>query len=277
MTKHLGIMAPRRAWSEFEVEVLRMHYATTLTHLLAELFRRPEGQVYAQAHRIGLHKAEEFQATSASGRIALRGGALEHRNTVQARPGATEQGQEDARLCAGQHGQDAIQAWIEARDLATGWHMRDQPRRVSLDKKRRRWHRPAALVLEAGASLGVDPRPMARFPRATWSSSRWASSPTCSRRSPSTGSSASTRRELMLRNTFHNLPQPLREIVHLRLRNHQRDQPPRQRGFPCRKNIDDLRTALFEHARRSAGRHSGHRPCAGHQRDRKDDLRYREG
>lgn len=75
MTKSRGIMALRRPWSEFELEVMRVHYATTPGRDLAELFGRPVGHVYAQAGRMGLCKAAEFQASSASGRI-LRGGRL---------------------------------------------------------------------------------------------------------------------------------------------------------------------------------------------------------
>lgn len=68
MTKSRRILAPRRAWSEFELAVMRMHYPQTIAADLAELFNRPVYTVYAKAKKLGLEKSPAFLASSASGR-----------------------------------------------------------------------------------------------------------------------------------------------------------------------------------------------------------------
>lgn len=52
----------RRPWSEFEVAVLRKHYATTNTIDLAELFGRSLTTTYQQARKLGLAKSRAFIA-----------------------------------------------------------------------------------------------------------------------------------------------------------------------------------------------------------------------
>lgn len=65
MTKSRGIHAPRRAYSEFELAVMRMHYPSTITLDLAELFGRPITQVYRIARALGLAKTPEFVVETA--------------------------------------------------------------------------------------------------------------------------------------------------------------------------------------------------------------------
>ena len=60
MTKSRGLIAPRRAWSEFELAVMRMHYPDTLTRDLAELFSRAEHTVHAKARAMGVRKSQAF-------------------------------------------------------------------------------------------------------------------------------------------------------------------------------------------------------------------------
>lgn len=62
MTKSRGIHAPRRAWSDFELEVMRMHYPRTLNADLAELFSRTSHSVYHRAGILGLHKDPQWVA-----------------------------------------------------------------------------------------------------------------------------------------------------------------------------------------------------------------------
>lgn len=68
MTKSRNLIAPRRAWSDFELAVMRMHYPNTIAGDLAELFNRPVYSVYAKAKKLGLEKSPEFLASPASGR-----------------------------------------------------------------------------------------------------------------------------------------------------------------------------------------------------------------
>lgn len=58
-----------RAWSEFELEVMRMHYPTTLAADLAELFNRGLAGVHGMAKKMGLAKSREWIAATARERI----------------------------------------------------------------------------------------------------------------------------------------------------------------------------------------------------------------
>lgn len=69
MTKGRGILAPRRAWSDFELEVMRMHYPITTAANLAELFNRDVGAVHRKANKLGLAKREGFAADVARERM----------------------------------------------------------------------------------------------------------------------------------------------------------------------------------------------------------------
>jgi len=60
VTKSRGIRTPRRAWSEFEDAVMRLHYPNTFTRDLAELFNRTEKAVHARAKTMGVRKSLEF-------------------------------------------------------------------------------------------------------------------------------------------------------------------------------------------------------------------------
>lgn len=68
MTKSRGVARPRRAWSEFELAVLRAHYAHTVAADLAELFNRPLPSIYAKAKKLELSNSGDFYASPASGR-----------------------------------------------------------------------------------------------------------------------------------------------------------------------------------------------------------------
>jgi hypothetical protein len=73
MTKSRHILRPRRAWSEFELEVLRLHYATTVTADLAELLGRQPWVVSQKACVIGLRKTREHLAQIAHERSTTPG------------------------------------------------------------------------------------------------------------------------------------------------------------------------------------------------------------
>lgn len=80
MTRGRGVLAPRRAWSEFEDEVLRAHYAATLTADLAELLGRPLSSTHQRARALGLKKSLDWIAQAARERSARPGhGGAAHR------------------------------------------------------------------------------------------------------------------------------------------------------------------------------------------------------
>lgn len=80
------LIAPRHAWTEPELAVLREQYPYQRTSDIALLLGMPVGSVYSQANRMGLRKSTAFQATSKSGRI-LKGGSLGQ--AMQFKPGQT--------------------------------------------------------------------------------------------------------------------------------------------------------------------------------------------
>lgn len=65
----------RKRWSEVEVQLLRWAYADSVTADIAKALGRPVGQVYAKARKLGLSKGAEYLASDRSGRI-FKGGKL---------------------------------------------------------------------------------------------------------------------------------------------------------------------------------------------------------
>lgn len=60
MTKTTGKLPPRRYWTEAETELLRHHYADSLTRDLAKVLGMTEDRVLRKAHDMGLHKNVEI-------------------------------------------------------------------------------------------------------------------------------------------------------------------------------------------------------------------------
>lgn len=69
MTKSRGILAPRRPWSEVELELLRRNYADSRTEDLALVLGRTLSQVYTKARKVGLAKSEAYLASPAACRL----------------------------------------------------------------------------------------------------------------------------------------------------------------------------------------------------------------
>jgi hypothetical protein len=214
VTKSRGIIAPRRAWTEFELAVMRMHYAKTLTADLAELFSRPADHVYAKARNMGLSKAQEFQATASSGRI-LRGGRLSV--DTQFKPGMTP-ANKGKKMPAGWAPGDMAKTQFKPGSKPVTW------RPVGtcvvngdgyLDRKvadgtgpRHHFWKPVHRLVWIEANGEIPAGHVVVFKPGQFTNV--LEEITLDR------VECITRRDLMLRNTFHNLPPQLREIVHLR-------------------------------------------------------------
>lgn len=69
MTKSKGILTPRRFWSDYEDQVMRQHYPTTVATDLAELFGREVVAVHRRAAKLGLKKAPGVVAELARARM----------------------------------------------------------------------------------------------------------------------------------------------------------------------------------------------------------------
>jgi hypothetical protein len=63
VTRSRRILAPRRLWSEAELQSVRELYANTPTKDIAIKLGRPLSAVYRAADRLGLHKSEEYLAS----------------------------------------------------------------------------------------------------------------------------------------------------------------------------------------------------------------------
>jgi HNH endonuclease len=69
MSKSRGILAPRRHWTDVEVELLRRNYADSRTEDLAAVLGRKLEYVYAKARKLGLCKSEAYLASPAACRL----------------------------------------------------------------------------------------------------------------------------------------------------------------------------------------------------------------
>lgn len=59
----------RHVWTNIEVDILRLRYPDTPAHKLVELLGVSERGVYAKAHSLGLKKTDEYLASPHSGRL----------------------------------------------------------------------------------------------------------------------------------------------------------------------------------------------------------------
>ena len=65
MTKSRGILAPRKPWTELELELLRKNYADSRTEDIAQALGRTLSTTYQQARRLGLLKSAQWIADTA--------------------------------------------------------------------------------------------------------------------------------------------------------------------------------------------------------------------
>lgn len=69
MTKSRNIYAPRRRWTDAELEILRRNYPHEQTRLIAQQLGRTESTTYQKALKLGLHKSAEYLASPAACRL----------------------------------------------------------------------------------------------------------------------------------------------------------------------------------------------------------------
>lgn len=74
MTKSRGILAPRKVWSDDELELLKKRYPDESAAVIAAAIGCSIDLVYAKAKMIGLKKSKAFKSSPASGRLdGIRG------------------------------------------------------------------------------------------------------------------------------------------------------------------------------------------------------------
>jgi hypothetical protein len=84
VSKSRSILAPRRAWSQYEDDVLRLHYPRTLTADLAELLGRTLSSTHQRAKTLGLLKDRAWIAETARQRIEADPNHGSRRSRIQA-------------------------------------------------------------------------------------------------------------------------------------------------------------------------------------------------
>ena len=214
MTKSRGILAPRRPWTEFERAVLLKHYAETLTEDLAELLGRPLGSVHQHAIALGLRKTPEFVS-----RVA--------RERVEANP---EHGSRRTRLQPGNvpsnKGKKMPPGWAPGRMASSQYKPGSVPHTWKpvgsvtvnadgyLDRKvneepgprHKRWKPVHRLVWEA-VNGPVPDGHVVCF--------KVGMHTTVEEEITLESVELLTRQQLMQRNTIHNWPEPLKQVMRL--------------------------------------------------------------
>lgn len=69
MTKNRGINRPHRHWTDSEVDLLKQRYPDEPASAIAAALDRTVPQIYGKAKKLGLAKSEDFKTSPASGRL----------------------------------------------------------------------------------------------------------------------------------------------------------------------------------------------------------------
>lgn len=214
MSKSRNILPPRRFWTEAEIDLVRQRYADTRTEDLARELRRPPGSVYQHAAKLGLKKNPELVVAMAR-----------ERSSDPAHGGYA---------CRFQKG--AVPA-NKGKKMPEGWAPGDMASTQFKKGQMPHTWRPVGShtvnpdgILDEKVSEAPGPRHLRWKPvhRLVWERANGpvpAGHVVVFRAGRKTTDRALitldavelvTRRELMRRNSFHNWPQPLEEVVLLR-------------------------------------------------------------
>lgn len=214
MTKSKGILPPRRFWSDYEDQVLRLHYPTTRAADLAELFNSTADAVCRRARKLGLAKDAAWVVETARQRTKNPHHGGRH---TRFQPG----------IVPANKGKKMPNGWAPGDMARTQFKPGQKPStwkpigslRINgegyLDRKVNdlpggnhvRWHPVHRLVWEA-ANGPVPAGHVVVFKPGMHTTNEAAI--TLDR------VELITRAQLMARNTIHNLPGPLADVIRLR-------------------------------------------------------------
>lgn len=216
MTKSRNILAPRKRWSDEECELLRREYPNVRTLVIAEQLGRQLYTVYQQAAKLGLKKSDEYLAGPDACRLR-RGDNVgaEHRfpkghapaNKGLRRPGWAPGRMSETQFRKGERRGAAVKLYkpIGTERISKDGYLE---RKINDDLPfQRRWRFVHLIVWEA-VNGSVPP-----------------GNAVCFRPGRRTANAAEitvdaleliSRRELMLRNTVHNLSKPIAQPAHER-------------------------------------------------------------
>jgi hypothetical protein len=203
---------PRKYWTPAELKIVRRDYANHLTCDIAAALGRTASSVYQQARLMGLRKSAAFLASPAAGRLsaenaAERGAASRfqkgHATWNKGMPGWSAAGTERTRFTKGHR----PQTW---RPIGS--------ERITVD----------GLLERKVTDTGYPPRDWVGIHRLVWQDSHGpipsgyivvfkpGHHSTVAAEITAETVEIITRAELMLRNTVHNWPKELAQIVQLR-------------------------------------------------------------
>lgn len=213
MTKSRHILPPKRFWTEAERELLRQHYATMRSADLAALLDRPLGSVHQHAGKLGLRKSIELIAQMARERTQ-RPGHGSVRTRIQ--PGSTPWNKGTKGLAGTQEACRATQfkagqrphTWVPVGTFrVVEGDILEQKFADEPGPPKMRWKAYTRIVWERANGPVPDGHLVAFKP------GRKTTDPDLVTLD---ALELVSRVELMARNTFHNLPKPLAQLVQLR-------------------------------------------------------------
>lgn len=209
VTKHRAAPNP---WHADERAYLVRHYADTSTMRIADALDRDVTHVYSQAYRLGLRKSAAFMASALSGRIQRTGA---HSRATQFQPGETP--------------------WNKGRSGCTGTHPNTVANHFKPGSRPHTWMPVGSHRINSDGYLqtkitdtGYPPRDWMATHRLVWEAANGPLPPGClvrflpGRRSTELeritpdALECITRREHMRRNSLHQMPRELAELVQLR-------------------------------------------------------------
>jgi hypothetical protein len=213
MTRSRHILPPREYWSEEEIAWLRLLYPHVKTTRLADAFERTERQVYKRAARMGLRKTSEYLESPDACRLR-RGGNVGAANRfpkghVPANKGLRRPGYAPGRMAETQfkrgqrNGKAAEQHMpIGATRLVDGYEYTKVSDVPSVPWTRN-W-KPSHRLLWERHFGAIPPRHVITFRNGNRADIRIDNLECISQR------------EHRTRNSIHNLPAPLKEVVQIR-------------------------------------------------------------
>lgn len=216
MTKSRHILRPRKYWTDADLRVLRAEYANTPTEQLAAKLDRPMRSVYGMAGKLGLKKSPEYTAEKNRKEAELlRRVGVKHRfkkGSVPANKGVRRPGWSPGRMHETQF-KKGMRQGVAAKlykPIGTERISKDGylERKINDDlPMQRRWRFVHLIVWEA-AHGPVPPGHAVAFKPGRKSS--------IAEEITLDALELITRRELMKRNSVHNLPEELAQVVQLR-------------------------------------------------------------
>jgi len=206
--------AARRQWQNWEIEIIKAIYPHVRTSRIAWAFGVRIGQVYHLAERFGLKKTAEYLSTDCAARFKTGESRFE---STQFKPGAApwnkgmkglDIGGRNTRFKKGQLNGRAATLVLPVGSLRVNSDgYLDKKISEEPGNQNKRWRAYHRLVWEA------ENGPVPEGFSVTFKPGRFSTDPDAI---TIDALELVSRRDLMLRNTVHNLPKELAEVVQLR-------------------------------------------------------------